>query len=135
MVYVSGLLNQLKSNGYRMTKTRKNITDIFSSSETPVSANYILELLDNSINKTTVYRELDFLESQGIITSLPLSLEEKYYELNQDHHHHLICEKCRNIQRYDNCLVDNVVEDIQKSRGFLVHKHSMEFYGLCNNCH
>jgi hypothetical protein len=60
----------------------------------------------------------------------------KRYELLQEgHHHHVICSKCRKVQ--DVVLkVDLDAEEhkIQKDTGFKIQSHSLEFFGLCTDC-
>lgn len=56
--------SSLQDKGYRLTKARKQIIKIFSQATQPLSANQIEKKLIQSglsVNKTTIYRELQFL--------------------------------------------------------------------------
>lgn len=135
----SKLKDSLKSQGFRMTKTRESILKILSHHKEPISVPEILECLsheDINVNKTTAYRELDFLLEQGMIHELDFGDRKKHYELaDRDHHHHLICENCNSIQdvEFEEDLKEEE-ENIAKTTGFQVKRHALEFFGLCKNC-
>ncbi|MFN7160559.1 MAG: Fur family transcriptional regulator [Candidatus Gracilibacteria bacterium] len=135
----SKLKDDLKSQGFRMTKTRESILKILSHHKEPISVPEILECLsheDINVNKTTAYRELDFLLEQGFIQELDFGDRKKRYELSErDHHHHLICENCTSVQ--DIALDEDLKKEeeiIKKSTGFQVKRHALEFFGLCEKC-
>ncbi|KKR72638.1 MAG: hypothetical protein UU14_C0003G0001, partial [Candidatus Roizmanbacteria bacterium GW2011_GWB1_40_7] len=61
-------IKRLREDGFRIGRVRKNIVELFENSTKPISAQDIVELLFHkniSANKTTVYRELDFLREKG----------------------------------------------------------------------
>lgn len=131
--------NTLTTKGFRMTKTRETILQILSHHQEPISVPDILACLSHeelNINKTTAYRELDFLLKQGIIHELDFGDRKKHYELSdRGHHHHLICEQCHSIQdiEFEEDLKKEE-EKITKSTGFHIKRHALEFFGLCEKC-
>jgi Fur family ferric uptake transcriptional regulator len=134
------LMESIKTSGLRMTKVRRVLASVFSRSHTPLSASRILWELQQSglnVNKTTVYREIDRLESLGMLTRTKLQDRKEYYELaSLDHHHHLVCLSCERIEDID---VDEGslmrgVEEWSKKKEFSILKHSLEFFGLCREC-
>ena len=128
----------LRSRGLRETRARVAILGIFLSAPSPVSVPDVLVVLSESgqvFNKTTLYRELEFLMAEGIV-SLALALGScQYYELSREHHHHLVCTSCGDIQdieaREDLCRFEH---ELWHERGFRVARHSMEFFGVCRKC-
>ena len=65
------------------------------------------------VNKSTVYRELDFLESQDLITDIRLDNAKNMYEFkSKNHHHHLYCIKCKKIEEVD---MDNDLDIFEKN--------------------
>lgn len=83
------------------------------------------------VNKTTIYRELPKMIADGSVVEVDFGDGKKRYELaKSDHHHHAICTKC------------NLVKDVKvderylfpKVKGFSLIRHSVEFFGLCENC-
>lgn len=122
-----------------MTKTRESILKILSHHHEPISVPDILECLsleDINVNKTTAYRELDFLLEQGLIHELDFGDRKKRYELSErDHHHHLICENCNSVEdiEFEEDLKKEE-EAIKKTTGFQVKRHALEFFGICKRC-
>ena len=139
----SHFLANLKSNGHRLTKTRIEIIDIMFKNKSHLAADEILGLLSKRhlpVNKTTVYREIEFLCGEGVINELHFDDRKKRYELaGREHHHHLICSDCKRVE--DVLLIPEVLEaekaqeeKIVKDYHFKIHGHCMEFFGLCDIC-
>jgi len=133
------IISKLKSAGYRITPVREQIVEIFINSSSPISAGDLIEsfkILKIPVNKTTIYRELDFLLEKNIIKEIEFGEGKKRYELETGHHHHhLVCLNCRKVEDVD-LEVDLHDEEkkIEKETGFKVKSHSLEFFGLCKNC-
>jgi Fur family ferric uptake transcriptional regulator len=106
---------------------------------TPLAATDLLKDLDKHklhSNKTTVYRELNFLTEQNIVKPIDFGDGTKRYEVASDHHHHhLICTKCQKVEDIElEGDVDEEGSKLGKQKGFEVTGHSLEFFGLCKNC-
>lgn len=138
------LLDDLKKNGYRLTNARVQILNIFLKSATPLAADEVLEKLTERnirVNKTTVYREVDFLTEIGLLKEIHFDDRKKRYEMaDLDHHHHLVCIRCKKVEDFampEDSIHLKSIEDnkIHKQKGFKVLSHSLEFFGLCRNCH
>lgn len=137
---IKSKLELLKNSGHRLTNTRKATLAIFASTKHPLSAQEIITELESrklKVNKTTVYRELDFLLAQKLIRELDLMEGKKRYEIvtKDDHHHHLICRLCSLIQ----CVempgdLSRIEKQILKEHKFIVQDHILEFFGVCENC-
>ncbi len=135
------ILSSLKDKGVRMTSVRQSMIDIFTTIHEPLSAGQILEELKKyklKANKTTVYRELSFLQEGKIITSVVFDGDQKHYELLKDHHHHLVCQNCRIVEEVDFSeieeLLDKVEKKLKQKNKFSKILHSLEFFGLCAKC-
>ncbi len=131
--------NLLKEKGYRLTIIRKALIRLFSRKEFPLAVVDILNFLKKQNffpNKTTIYRELEFLKKQKIILELQLGEDKKRYEIAYgNHHHHLICVRCENIQDVE--VYQELKEEekyIEQNKQFKVLNHSLEFFGLCQRC-
>jgi Fur family ferric uptake transcriptional regulator len=133
------IIKKIKDKGGRLTKTRLNIVSILSEGHVLFSSKEILEKLRKSgqkVDRTTVYRELQFLLEKEIVKQILLSDTKTRYEIAQKHHHHLICTRCKNIKEV------NLKKDLKKEEkeinnksGFKVTNHTLEFYGLCAKCY
>lgn len=127
-------LQDLKSKGFRITKARAEILELLEKSNVPVSADEIVQNL--GVNKSTVYRELDFLKSQDLITDIRLEDSKNMYESkSKNHHHHLYCIKCKKIEEVDmDKDLDSFEKKLEKDTKFKIKKHTLEFFGTCLNC-
>lgn len=133
---------RLKKQGFRLGKGRNALLFLFEAATKPLSASEILELLlkkQVNINKTTVYRELEFLKDQGLIREVPVSSNTVFYEsAMQDHHHHLVCANCNSIvevktQELEESI-DKLAKYLAKNNKFAIENHTLEFFGTCANC-
>lgn len=131
-------LSSLQDKGHRITRVRKGIVKIFSQSSKPLSANEVEKMLLTvklHANKATIYREIQFLLTNGYLLEIYLHPNEVCYESSElKHHHHLVCEKCGSVDNVTNCLAKELEEDILKKKGFRIERHMLEFYGTCMNC-
>lgn len=132
------ILENLKNKGYRITKTRQAMVEIFESTKHPVEAKTVhsmLKKLGYHVNITTVYREIDFLLAENIIEKVPLKDTELHYELKgRNHHHHLMCVSCGDIEDIELKNEYLILEEAHKSSGFKINRHSLAFFGKCPKC-
>ncbi len=93
MSKIDALLQQLKKQGSRITKSRSLIVGIFQKHPLPLTELAVREMLSKAgmkVNKTTVYRELEHLISKAVVKPIEFGDGKKRYELNAGHHHHLV---------------------------------------------
>lgn len=124
-------------SGGRLTKTKKAIIDVLSEKHCLLSKQELLEKLKTKKiqpNRSTTYRELQFLMKNNIIIKNTIAGID-YHEIPQDHHHHLVCMGCNSISKIE---IGNHLEKqekyIVKQNKFNIINHSLEFYGYCHNC-
>lgn len=117
-----------------MTPVRKSILDVLKTSNTPVSVQDILSQV--RANKTTIYRDIDFLIAQRQVTSVEFGDGKKRYELvEKGHHHHLVCNICGRIECFDlENNLDQTEKEIADMKSFKVTAHLLEFFGQCQDC-
>lgn len=129
------LQKQIKDKGHRITQARARLIELFAATEHRLfSAAELLKLLPTGVNKTTVYRELEFLVREKLIRQVLFPDGVARYEL-MDHHHHLICTIC------GSATMVNIPEDLDaqvarqaKKAQFTIDSHSLEFLGRCKDC-
>jgi Fur family transcriptional regulator, ferric uptake regulator len=129
----------LALQGIKHTKQRKAIIEILVSSLSPVSADYIylkLKEIDASISLSTVYRNLELLNSKNLVIKSTLMNDDKAsFELNHmEHKHHLICVKCSKIVAIDDCPLEELEKKLHSKTDFDITGHKLEVYGYCPNC-
>lgn len=132
------ILTQLKSEGYRITKARSEIIKVLSDIKQPITAASICVSLNrqgHTFDRTTIYRELKFLLANNLVRQVSFYGKATHFELNSDHHHHLVCIKCNSKKKIvlGKHLEHHEKQIFQKEK-FKVVSHSLEFYGICRNC-
>lgn len=127
----------LKENNLKSTGARLKLLDIFKHAKKPLSVSEIfLMLQDGSIDKVTLYRNVESLAQVGVLKRIRLKDRQAYYELvEKNHHHHIICSHCGKIKDITNCAVDIINKNFLRSVGFAkLTEHSLEFFGVCAVC-
>ncbi len=132
-------LKNIETTGQRLTDIRRALIDIFSVASEPLSVQTLLSKLARkklAANKTTVYRQLAALQENGLIHEVNFADRTKRYELTPDnHHHHLICLKCKQVA--DVSFKEDIARQekyILRHHGFKVERHALEFFGRCAKC-
>ncbi len=133
------VLAALRASGKRLTNARKAIVGIVTTHDKPLSALDMQALLTRkklSVNATTIYRELQFLEAEGIVKGVHFQDGVQRYERTSlPHHHHLVCLSCDAVEDVHMDRELSTIETrIRKAHRFDVESHSLEFYGRCHNC-
>jgi Fur family ferric uptake transcriptional regulator len=125
----------------RLTKGAKKVLEVLERTSDLSSAQDIhgllrTEGLDEAPGLTTVYRSLESLVSLGLAQAVDLGDGERRYELVKpgEHHHHLVCERCRSSVHLDSCLVEDLETAIQQKYSFKVRGHVLEMFGICRDC-
>lgn len=136
---INTVITKLQKQGFRITSSRKDILTLFEGDHTSLSAGEIIKKLQGKTDRTTVYRNLSFLISNNILKPIYLKDEVPQYELDKrDHHHHLICTKCKIVSSISSNSLENAVSEMEdlarRSDDFTIQDHIAEFYGLCKNC-
>jgi len=128
---------RLQNANLKATNARKVALHFFEKENRPIDAEEILAHLrkhDLETDRATVYRILDIFFKKGIINRFEFQEGKFRYELAGSDHHHLICEKCGKIEDISDCNIAGLEKDIKKKKGFVVKRHSLEFYGVCRLC-
>ncbi|MEA3498966.1 MAG: transcriptional repressor [Campylobacterota bacterium] len=94
------------------------------------------EYPEQNIGIATIYRTLNFLEEVNLISSISFGKDGKKYEShNKDQHHdHLICTACGKIVEFFDEIIEKRQEEIAIKNGFKITDHTMQIYGLCDQC-
>ena len=134
----SSIIEGLKSKGHKNTKVRQALVEILLGTHSPLSITELLQNLSKkglNPNKTTIYREIDFLKKQQILQEVEFGEGKKRYEIAKTHHHHIVCIKCNTIKDVPMEKDLNTAEQkILNKMGFKPIGHSLEFFGLCAKC-
>jgi|SRR3989344_5581131 len=133
------ITDQLRTSGFRVTAVRQAILEILSQSKKPLSYFDLGKMLSYKKmypNKTTIYRELDFLRKQKLAVGVQFHDGVMRYEMiGAKHHHHIVCLDCNRVE--DVFVKENLHHQeklIAKNKLFFNVMHALEFYGRCHSC-
>jgi Fur family ferric uptake transcriptional regulator len=127
----------LQNAQLKVTTARQAVLEFFAGNDKPVDVSELLVYLKEreiDADKATVYRILEVFYEKGIIARMEFGEGKFRYELAGADHHHLICERCGAIEDISDCHIDTLEKEIKKKKGFIVKRHSLEFYGACRQC-
>jgi Fur family ferric uptake transcriptional regulator len=90
---------------------------------------------DSGAGLATVYRTLALLSEKGVVDVLSHHGDGQCYRLcGDEHHHHLLCERCHRVVEVQECGLDDWVAAAAKRHGFVATGHRGEIVGLCADC-
>jgi Fur family ferric uptake transcriptional regulator len=129
--------SDLKKEGRSLTRQRRRIIGEILRS----GAHFDIETLadriragDPSIGHATVYRTVKLLAGQGLIKKRMLGETHSHYEIVRKDHGHFICTSCGRIVELGCPTLDNFLAAASKTHDFIVHRHSVELFGICGKC-
>jgi len=132
-------IEELKSTGLKATLPRLKILDIFQNgAQRHMTAEDVFRVLleeRSDIGLATVYRVLTQFEQAGILICSNFESGKAVYELNEGQHHdHFVCTSCGKVEEFYDPEIEKRQQSIAKSKGWIVHDHSMALYGQCAEC-
>lgn len=118
----------------RSSRQRDAVLEVLRNSCDHPTADMIFERVKKeipNISLGTVYRNLNQLKDEGLITVVESSDTKVHYEGNLSEHIHFLCERCHNITDvFCETQVPKALEDM----GLLVESQKTVYYGLCKAC-
>ncbi len=126
----------LNKHDLKTTQARVSLLRLIEKEKSPVDSQFLIDKLQSafSVDKVTVFRILNVLTEHGILRKLEFGENKARYELNNEDHHHLICQNCGKIEDISDCNISALEKEIKTKKNFLVKLHTLEFYGLCADC-
>lgn len=128
-----------EKGGERFTDLRKQVFAIVWAEHKPVKAYDLLSELSSKrkgVAPATVYRTLDFLQSQGLVHKLE-SLNAYLGCSQPETEHHgqfLICECCEEVRELEFAPFSQSIDKIEKTQQFQIKHTTIELFGRCKKC-
>ncbi|ARV61042.1 transcriptional repressor [Nostocales cyanobacterium HT-58-2] len=120
------------------TRSQDRILNLLKNVKQGISAQDIYVELRNrnqSMGLATVYRSLEALKLEGMVQVRTLANGEALYSLTQQDKHHLTCLQCGASIPINQCPVHDLETQLQSTHKFKIFYHTLEFFGLCSQCH
>ncbi|MFW6264065.1 MAG: Fur family transcriptional regulator [Cyanobacteriota bacterium] len=119
------------------TRSQERILKLLNRLNRAISAQdlYVeLRKRNQNIGLATIYRSLDALKMEGVVQVRTLATGESLYSSVQRDQHHLTCLNCGRSIAIEECPVHQLEDELQSSHHFKVYYHTLEFFGLCDQC-
>jgi Fur family ferric uptake transcriptional regulator len=118
--------------GLKMTGQRRIILQVLGKSVDHPSVEDVYErakVIDASISIATVYRTLSLLDELDLVIRHEFQEGYSRYELNWDHHHHLIDLETGKVIEFQNEELEKLKHKIARDLGYDLVDHRLELYG------
>jgi len=121
----------------RETPVRKKILSIWEQSYHLKSAAEILHHVRKAFprtHKTTIYRQLESLVTEKIVTPVPRHEGGVMYELTQHPHAHISCKNCRFLVHHNVNGIHATLVRLARRFGVSPDSILIEIVGMCRKC-
>lgn len=131
---------RLQAQGGRMTLPRRLILEALECLSCHPTAEELFEtvrLRDPTINLSTVYRTLRWLEAEGLVSARRFedrSRQDRFDPAHPAEHFHFVCRQCKEVFEFDSPLIRQAQVVFARESGVAVESVSAVFYGLCSEC-
>lgn len=128
---VENAYRRCRELGLRLSKQRRMVLQLLWAEKTHLSARDIFEKLNNlgrHIGHTSVYQNLESLQSAGVIECLDRA-SGRLYGYRADPHSHITCLESGAIHDLDVRLPPSLLEQIERQTGFLIEAYTLNLLG------
>lgn len=118
------LLQILKKHELKATPQRLCVLKILKRHEHPNIEELYEEIKKEypSISLATVYKNLNTLQEQGLVVEINVANQKTCYDIYEERHIHIICNKCGNIEdmSFQDAELDEYQEKLEKKMGNII---------------
>lgn len=122
--------------GKRYSKQRELIYQCLMDTREHPTAEMLYHWLkpeNPSLSLGTVYRNLNLLADEGLITRMPFPIER--YDANNRPHSHFRCRKCGAVYDLEGVEYNAALDEkVGVLNGHQVDRHDLVFSGICTHC-
>jgi len=128
---VQTAFERCRSLGMRLSRQRRMVLDLLWSEASHLSARDIFERLNakgRRIGHTSVYQNLEALQSAGVIECLDRA-NGRLYGYRSDPHSHLTCLDSGAIEDIDVTLPQELLDQIENTTGYRIESYTLQLNG------
>ena len=129
------VFEQCRRLGMRLSRQRRMVLDLLWSEASHLSARDIFERLNakgRRIGHTSVYQNLEALQSAGVIECLDRA-NGRLYGYRSDPHSHLTCLDSGAIEDIDVTLPQELLDQIENATGYRIESYTLQLNGRRNS--
>ena len=120
------------------TKQKELILNIIKNEGKEFTIKDIYKRLNNEVGLTTIYRFIDKLEHDNLLSKTISSDNVTYYQYlekcTEDNHFYLKCNNCKKMIHIDCDCIEDLSDHIKNKHSFKLSKENIVIKGICNNC-
>ena len=131
------LIQKLRSRHISVTPQRVAVLETLESRRDHPNAEQIYQEVRRqmpAISFNTVYKTLEVFCQKGLVIKVNPLHEVARYDVDTQHHAHLICRQCHHIVDLPDEAAPPPVLSEEARGGFQVERYSLTFWGLCSQC-
>jgi Fur family ferric uptake transcriptional regulator len=128
---VAHAYHRCRKLGMRLSRQRRMVLDLLWSEKSHLSARDIFEQLNQmgrNIGQTSVYQNLEALQSAGVIECLDRA-NGRLYGYRADPHSHITCLDSGSIEDLDVCLPEELLRQIEHRTGYRIESYTLNLCG------
>ena len=123
----------LRDRGLRLSTARRLVLEALFAADGPVAAAHLADTV--AIDESSVYRNLEVLESHGIVRHLHLGHGPGLYVLlGRDEVEYLYCERCAKVTPVASDRLEPVRQSIREAFGYETRFTHFAIVGRCADC-
>jgi Fe2+ or Zn2+ uptake regulation protein len=131
---------RLRTSGGRMTSQRRLILQTLQSMSGHPTVEDIYNAarqVDPTLNLSTVYRNLHWLEENEMISPRQFQgerIQQRFDPPSPDEHYHFRCRQCGAIIEFSDALIEQLKATFETQHSAQVSQVSLVLYGICESC-
>lgn len=131
---------KLLLQGGRMTSQRRCILELLASQPDHPTAEDLFEVAkqcDPTINLSTVYRTLRWLEQAGLVNARRFDdhhHHEHFDPAQPGEHYHFYCTLCQKVVEFDDPSIEALKAYMEHQLGGIVQSATVVLNGICADC-
>jgi len=131
---------RLADAGFRRGGARTAIIELLDREACALNAYDIEDALregGRTVARASVYRVLDELVGLGLVSRVEVGQGSTRYEAARPdghHHHHMVCDRCGEVQPFADEALERAVNGIAARVAFDVAEHEIVLHGECADC-
>jgi Fur family transcriptional regulator, ferric uptake regulator len=134
---VEGVIAYLRSNGHRVTSSRRLLLEVLFKADGHMSAESLAEAVQKQapdVYLSTIYRNLEELEHLGVVSHSHLGHGPSSYLLASHAHAHFVCADCGTMIEAPDEMFRGLAKNASTKLGFTIDPKHFAILGRCADC-
>lgn len=124
----------------RNTKQKRMVLEYLEKHQNEhITIDEIHKEIEGAVGTTTIYRIINKLVEEGVVSKIPLNTQGFCYQYNKEKtschkHYHLICENCGKLVHFESKEIESTQKEALQKEKFNIDLDKVTFYGQCSEC-